>query len=105
MPSISSLIARIGTLYWSLVLLDSCYYDFVYDDFFFCPQLQNELNALDNSMYEYYQRMGKMKNTIDVLKKNEVSLKNALAECEKKLKDSEDRYRQLRKQAEDEVER
>ncbi len=56
-------------------------------------------------MYEYYQRMGKMKNTIDVLKKNEVSLKNALAECEKKLKDSEDRYRQLRKQAEDEVER
>eukprot|EP00794_Sanderia_malayensis_P018324 gene18324-20145_t len=68
-------------------------------------QLQTELNAADSSTYDAYKRMEKMKQNIDSLRQNEATLNACIIDYQQKLKDSEERYQNLRKQAEARVEK
>jgi chromosome segregation ATPase len=67
-------------------------------------QLQSELSKTEENLVDAYKRVEKLKQAIDKYKANEGILKSSLQDFQDKLQRSEDRYKQLKKAAEEKVE-
>ena len=66
-------------------------------------QLQEDLNSAEQNLFDAYKRIEKLKQTIDVYKRNEDNLKENSAELASKLQKSEDRYAKLGEHAREKI--
>lgn len=67
-------------------------------------QLQSDLTAVETAFSDLHRRYEKLKGVVENFKKNEEILKKATTDYQEKLKRSEEKYRLLKKHAEEKIE-